>query len=109
MSLKEFDLAKLMEQQLVFSICTLGEGPRLEGTLADARGKLEMIERAPLDLMEWADLALLAMEGAQRQGFEPIEVVAAIITAQAMKEQCGMQVIDFQRVSTIVTGSTQES
>lgn len=47
MSLKDFDLAKLIEQQFVFSIFAHGEGPRLEGVLAEARSKLERVEYAP--------------------------------------------------------------
>lgn len=106
MSLKDFDLAKLMEENYVFSVFALGDGPRFEGVLADARSALEMIEQAPRDLMAWADLALITMEGAQRQGFDAIEVVAAIIAAQAMKAQRSGDVINY--TAQAITQPTQE-
>lgn len=86
MSIKGFDLVEHLDRQYVFSMCTFGPGDRLAGNIAHIRKELVEIEANPTDVMEWADLILLAFDSALRQGFEPADIVAAIAVKQAINE-----------------------
>ncbi len=87
MPITEFNLVDHLERQRTFSICTFGPGDRLNGVMEHIRQELLEIEAAPSDIMEWADLILLAFDGAWRQGFEPEDICAAIATKQAINER----------------------
>jgi hypothetical protein len=64
--------------QKEFSEATFGPGQRLQGVLKHIRKELKEIELTNgLDLMEWIDVAFLALDGAWRAGFTPEEVVTA--------------------------------
>jgi hypothetical protein len=67
-----------LQQQIEFSIRTFGPGERVAGVLDHIRKELLEIERDPRDLSEWIDVVILAMDGAQRQGYTAHEIVAAL-------------------------------
>lgn len=81
-----FDLTTHIERQKKFSLNTFGPGPRSEGVVAHIRKELNEIEQAPLDLEEWVDVILLAIDGAWRSGHSSDSIVAAINDKQRKNE-----------------------
>jgi hypothetical protein len=73
-----FNLISYLHRHKTFSSETFGPGERLAGVLAHIRKELVEVEQAPKDLSEWADVVILAMDGALRQGFEPKEICDAL-------------------------------
>ena len=78
------DLADCIARQIVWSRATFGPGKRTGGLLDHLRKELKEVERAPDDLAEWADLIILALDGAWRHGSSPAEVCAALEHKQAV-------------------------
>lgn len=58
-----------LERKSVWSELTFGAGQRTKGIVAHIRKELAEIEADPLDLMEWIDVANLAMDGFWRAFF----------------------------------------
>ena len=75
-----------LARQRDFSLRTFGPGARTAGVLAHIRKELAEIEAAPLDLSEWADVVILALDGAWRTGADPRQIIAAIKAKQARNE-----------------------
>lgn len=80
------DAAHLARQR-EFSERTFGPGPRTKGVVDHIRKELEEIEDDPLDLGEWVDVAILALDGAWRAGHEPQAIIDAIIAKQERNER----------------------
>lgn len=59
------------QRQVKWSLETFGPNPRTKGILDHIRKELTEIEAAPYDLMEWLDVANLAMDGFHRHGGNP--------------------------------------
>ncbi len=59
------------QRQVTWSLETFGPAPRTKGILDHIRKELTEIEAAPYDLMEWVDVAILAMDGFHRHGGNP--------------------------------------
>lgn len=74
-------IEELLYRQIPFSIKAFGEGERLEGILNHIREELNEIAVDP-SLDEWADVILLALDGAWRQGYTPQAIAIAIETKQ---------------------------
>lgn len=72
-SINRYDI----EMQKAWSEETFGPGKRLGGVLAHIRKELEEVEAAPDDISEWADLLVLVLDGATRQGFTGYEILLA--------------------------------
>lgn len=68
-----------LEQQRQWSSETFGPGQRLQGVLEHIRQELVEVEAAPEDVSEWADIIILALDGAFRSGHLPQEVIDAIL------------------------------
>lgn len=81
-----FDLVAHIHRQRAFSLKTFGPGERLAGVLDHIRKELGEIERDPGDVEEWADILLLAIDGAHRQGHTPEQIAAAINRKQNINE-----------------------
>jgi hypothetical protein len=81
-----FDLVAHLERQRKFSLETFGPGPRSAGVSAHIRKELDEIAADPLDLGEWVDVILLALDGAWRAGHEPAAIVAALEAKQRKNE-----------------------
>lgn len=75
-----------IRRQIDFSFATFGPGPRTAGVIDHIRKELIEIEADPLDLGEWVDVIILAIDGAWRAGHEPEEIIAAIKAKQAKNE-----------------------
>jgi hypothetical protein len=61
---------------------TFGPGTRLKGVIDHIRKELVEVEENPC-AEEWADIILLALDGAHRQGYSATEILDAIINKQA--------------------------
>lgn len=82
----QFDLIAHLVRQRAFSLRTFGPGPRTQGVADHIQKELVEISKEPLDLMEWVDVILLAMDGAWRAGHTPLAIAAAIAAKQAKNE-----------------------
>ena len=60
--------AAFLDGMAAWSIDTFGPGTRLDGVLDHMAKEIEEARAKPDDVSEWADLAILAFDGAQRQG-----------------------------------------
>lgn len=84
---ENFDLVAHLEHQRQFSLKTFGPGARTKGVVDHIRKELSEIEAAPDDVEEWVDVIILAFDGAWRAGWEPKDIVRAIVAKQAKNEQ----------------------
>lgn len=82
---KVIDAAHLAHQR-EWSEATFGPGTRLHGVLDHIRKELTEIEADPADLGEWVDVIILAFDGAWRAGWEPQEIIDAILAKQFKNE-----------------------
>lgn len=74
----DFDFIQYIWDQRLFSYVTFGPGSRTEGIVDHIRKELKEIEKNPLDLMEWTDIMILALDGAWRAGYTPREIAQAL-------------------------------
>lgn len=79
------DAAHLAHQR-EWSRRTFGPGARTAGVLDHITKEIEEVRAAPDDVTEWADLLILAFDGAWRAGHEPQAVIDAIKAKQARNE-----------------------
>lgn len=84
---RRFDLAAHLERQRAFSRRTFGPGTRAAGVIDHIRKELLEIEDDPTDVKEWIDVIILAFDGAWRAGYEPAQIVEAIVAKQAKNEK----------------------
>lgn len=80
------DLVSHLQRQMEWSVATFGPGHRTGGVLDHIRKGLAEIEQAPLDITEWVDVIILAMDGAWRSGATPQQVADAIVAKQLRNE-----------------------
>ena len=78
--------AAYLAHQREWSLATFGPGDRLRGVLDHIRKELQEIEADPTDVNEWIDVVILALDGAWRAGWEPQEIIDAIVAKQARNE-----------------------
>lgn len=78
--------AKHIERQAEFSDRTFGPGTRTAGVLDHITKELDEIRKAPTDLSEWADVIILAFDGAWRTGAAPQAIIDAIVAKQEKNE-----------------------
>jgi hypothetical protein len=81
-----FDLVAHIHRARAFSEKAFGPIERPHGVIEHIRKELCEIEMNPLDLEEWIDVMILAMDGAWRAGYEPEEIVAALAAKQTKNE-----------------------
>lgn len=82
-----YDLIAHLYRQREFSRNTFGPGNRTEGVLDHIRKELLEIENEPLNLIEWIDVVLLALDGAWRSGYSPEEIAYALEAKQLKNEK----------------------
>ncbi len=80
------DLIRHLQRQRKFSLKTFGPGRRTDGVLDHIRKELKEIEESPVDLEEWIDVVMLALDGAWRAGHTPVEIAAALGAKQTKNE-----------------------
>lgn len=83
---ESFDLAAHLSRQREFSRKTFGPGGRTKGVLDHIRKELAEIEANPNDIEEWVDVIILAFDGAWRAGWDPHDIIHAIIAKQTKNE-----------------------
>lgn len=79
------DAAHIAHQR-EWSLRTFGPGTRIDGVLDHIAKELDEVRKAPDDLTEWADIIILALDGAQRTGAEPQAIIDAVKAKQAKNE-----------------------
>jgi hypothetical protein len=79
------DAAHLARQRQ-WSERTFGPGARTKGVIDHIRKELREIAADPADLYEWVDVVILAFDGAWRAGWEPQQIIDAIVAKQAVNE-----------------------
>lgn len=73
------DIVGYIREQMEFSAKTFGPGQRLEGVTEHISKELdEVLSSGGRDVSEWADVAILAFDGAWRSGFSPEEFARAL-------------------------------
>lgn len=73
------DFVAFVRAQIAFSYETFGPGTRFRGVLAHIRKELREVEKAKgLDVEEWADVIILAVDGAWRSGHPPEAIATAL-------------------------------
>jgi hypothetical protein len=77
-------LREYIQRHKDWSLKTFGEGAKTEGLIAHITKELDEIKKDPTDVMEWIDVIILAMDGAWRAGYTPLQVVNALIEKQAI-------------------------
>jgi hypothetical protein len=78
--------AEHIAHQREWSTNTFGPGRRTRGILGHIRLELTEIEASPTDLAEWADVIILAFDGAWRAGWQPQQIIDAVKVKQAHNE-----------------------
>jgi len=81
-----FDLIAHLKRQYAFSEKTFGPGERTVAALDHIRKELKEIESDPHDVVEWADLLLIAFDGAMRAGFTPAQICEALTNKLTINE-----------------------
>ena len=79
-------LVDIIYRQREFSSRTFGPGNRTTGVLAHIHKELVEVENNPDDISEWADIIILALDGAWRRGFSPEAIAEAVSLKQARNE-----------------------
>lgn len=80
------DLVAHLKRQKAFSEKTFGPGMRTKGICDHIRKELEEIQAKPLDVREWVDVIILALDGAWRCGHTPEGIAKAIVAKQTKNE-----------------------
>src|SRR5690349_307009 len=70
--------AEQVDSYARWSVQTFGPGPRAKAVVDHIKKELKEILEAPDDLEEWADVIILAMDGALRAGHDARDLFATI-------------------------------
>lgn len=81
-----FDMIAHLARQREWSGNTFGPGPRTAGVIDHIRKELREIEADPSDITEWIDVVILALDGAWRAGYQPQEIIDAMVAKQTRNE-----------------------
>jgi hypothetical protein len=79
--------AEHLQRQREFSARTFGPGQRTDGVLDHITKELDEIRADPCDVSEWVDVIILAFDGAWRAGWEPQQIIDAIVAKQQQNER----------------------
>lgn len=81
-----FNFRHHLIRQRAFSEKTFGPGLRVTALLDHINKELVEIHEKPLDLEEWIDVVILALDGAWRSGHTPDEIIAGLVGKQKKNE-----------------------
>ena len=76
------NLVTYISAQKAWSTRVFGEGPRVEGICKHIEKELKEVRAEPTEVVEWIDIAILALDGAWRAGYTPLQICAASIAKQ---------------------------
>ncbi|MFN4098198.1 MAG: dATP/dGTP pyrophosphohydrolase domain-containing protein [Pararhodobacter sp.] len=82
-----FDFAAHLARQRAWSEETFGPGARTKGVIDHIRKELAEIEADPADVEEWIDVVILALDGAWRAGFTPLQIIDTLEAKQSRNER----------------------
>ena len=80
------DLVGHLRRQREFSLKTFGPGMRTDGVVNHICDELIEVLQNPLDVVEWVDIVLLALDGALRTGAAPKQIAEALLAKQSINE-----------------------
>lgn len=72
------DLHQWLQSHIAWSLDTFGDGARTEGLYKHIEKELAEIRAEPNEIMEWIDVAILALDGAWRAGYSAREICLAL-------------------------------
>lgn len=104
--------ASHLERQREFSLKTFGPGARTNGVLDHIAKELNEIREAPEDISEWVDVIILAFDGAWRAGWEPQQIIDAIVAKQSkneLREWPDWRTADPDKAIEHVRGTTEDA
>lgn len=78
--------AEHLHRQRRWSTQAFGPSKRTLGIIDHISKELKEIEADPTDVEEWVDVIILALDGAWRAGWEPQDIIDAIVAKQAKNE-----------------------
>ena len=81
-SSRSFDLVSYLHRQKRWSSTTFGADKRTVGITKHIAKELDEIRLAPLDVTEWIDVVILALDGAWRAGHSPEQICRALADKQ---------------------------
>lgn len=81
-----FDMLAHLRRPREFSERTFGPGARTKGVIDHIRKELIEIETDPTDISEWIDVTILALDGAWRAGYQPQQIIDALVAKQTKNE-----------------------
>ena len=81
------DLVAYIEAAIPISTRNYGPGSRLVGVIKHIEKELIEVQLSPQDPFEWADLIILAIDGAWREGIAPEALTAALVAKQAINSR----------------------
>lgn len=87
-------MIEYIKSHIEWSKKALGPGANVEGLLKHIAEELEEIRANPVDVYEWVDVIILAIDGAWRAGYSAEEIVVALITKQRINTERKWTVID---------------
>lgn len=73
------EFEELIDRQIEWSAKTFGSGRKTEPLCRHIEKELAEIRKYPEDLLEWVDVAMLAIDGAWRSGYTSDEIAAAFV------------------------------
>lgn len=76
-------LREYITRHIEWSRRTFGEGTQSEKICNHIQKELDEIRSTPDDLYEWIDVIILALDGAWRSGYSPIQIINALVHKQA--------------------------
>lgn len=86
-SYKPFDFKAFVREQMAFSADTFGPGARLQGVTKHIEKEVAEVRACEgRDVSEWADIIILAVDGAWRSGHSP-EAIADALAAKLAKNK----------------------
>ena len=74
-----FNFVDFMDDKYKWSVETFGPGARTEGVVNHIREELDEVLASPEDISEWADIIILAIDGARRMGFSADDIIEGLI------------------------------
>lgn len=81
------DFRTYITRHINWSRTTFGDRNTSAGVIAHLRKELIEVEEAPSDLEEWIDLIILAIDGAQLEGYDATDIIAALLAKQHKNTQ----------------------
>lgn len=82
-----FDLHRWLQEHIIWSLETFGDGARTEGLCKHIEKECNEVRTNPNDIMEWIDIIILACDGAWRAGYSAREICLALQQKQLINQE----------------------